>query len=334
MDTCSGSLSNPEMVAETPNPTFLAVHPDGKHLYAVNEINSFNGAGNMGSITAFKIGAEGGLQELNRQASGGSGPCHLAIDAGGRLLAVANYVGGSMSVFKIGGDGSIGLRPVIFRYRGSSVNSARQDKPHAHGVTFSRDGRRLFLCDLGTDKIMAYGIVGGKDGSVSPSNIPFASARPGAGPRHMVFNSKEDRAYVVNELDSTVSVFSCSGGALAEIQTLSMLPGDFAGKNTAAEIGLHPSGKFLYASNRGHDSIAVFQVSRKTGELSLNGNVKCGGKNPRAFGITPSGKWFLVANQDSDMVSIFRIEESSGNLLPCGSVSGISKPVCITFVVR
>ncbi len=247
-------------MAETTNPSFLAIHPNGKYLYAVNETS-------MGSVTGFSIDPQTAkLTELNHVPSGGADPCHLVVDASGHAVIVANYTGGSVSSFPLAADGTLGSAVTFLQHRGSSVNKARQDAAHAHDVALSPDGRFAIICDLGMDKLMVYHF-DPKTGALSANDPPFAQLKPGSGPRHLVFDASGTHAYVISELAGTITTFGwdANRGALREMQTVSTLPASFKGTNTAAEIAIHPSGRFLYGSNRGANSLAVL---RSTGRAA------------------------------------------------------------------
>jgi 6-phosphogluconolactonase len=276
-DPATGRLSAPELAAKTQNPTFLAIHPGGFYLYAVNEKSG------AGTVSAFALDAKTGkLTPLNQQACGGMGPCHLAVDVTGRCLLAANYNSGSIAALPIHADGSLGEATATIQHAGSSVNSARQSGPHAHFICPSPDNRFALNCDLGLDKVFVYRL-DADAAKLSPNDPPFATVAPGSGPRHLTFSPDGKFVYVINEMGGTINVFSynAANAALTEVQTISTLPKGFSGKNTAAEIAMHPSGKFLYASNRGDDSIAVFAVDRESGSLTLVEHQSTQGHMPR-----------------------------------------------------
>jgi 6-phosphogluconolactonase len=327
-DWATGRLSAPELAATTQNPSFLAVSPGQHNLYAVNE------AGDAGAVSAFAIDAgTGKLTLLNRQGSSGSGPCHLAVDVTGRCLLVANYNSGSIAALPIHADGSLGEATTTIQHAGSSVNPARQAGPHAHFICPSPDDRFALNCDLGLDKVFVYRL-DTNAARLSPGDPPFATVAPGSGPRHLTFSPDGKFVYVINEMGGTINVFSynAANAALTGVQTISTLPRDFSGKNTAAEIALHPSGKFLYASNRGDDSIAVFAVDQKSGRLTLVEHQSTQGRTPRNFVIDPTGHWLLVENQASDSVVVFALDSDTGRLKPTGQTFAIGAPVCAVFV--
>ncbi len=332
-DSNTGKLSAPELAAETTNPTFLAVAPGGNFLYAVNEVDEVGGKPS-GAVSAFALDATTGrLTPLNELSSGGRGPCHVSVDATGKCLLVANYGSGSVAALPIHADGSLGEAPVIFQRAGSSVNPERQAGPHAHFVLPSPDNRFTLECDLGLDKIFINHLDAAA-AKLSPGNPPFATVAPGSGPRHLVFSRDGRFVYVINEMGGTITVFdyTAATAAMFEVQTISTLPKDFSGKNTAAEIALHPNGKFLCASNRGHDSIAVFAVNQQTGQLTFVEHQSTLGRTPRHFAIDPTGRWLLAENQASDSVVVFAIDPDTGKLNPTGQIVSIGSPVCAVFI--
>jgi 6-phosphogluconolactonase len=328
LDLDTGKLSDPILAAEARNPSFLEVHPNGKFLYAVSE------DGRAGSVSAYAIDTDkGDLKFLNERPSGGAGPCHVSIDHVGRNLLVANYGSGSASVIPIKPDGRLGELTGFAQHHGSSVNPERQKEPHAHSINVSLDDRFAFVADLGIDKIMIYRLDIEK-GTIVANSPPFAKIKAGAGPRHFCFHPNGKYAYVINELDCTVTAFAyeSDSGVLREIQTVTTLPNGFNGSNTCAEVRVHPSGKFLYGSNRGHDSIVVYRIDQADGKLALVEHEKADIKTPRNFNIEPTGKFCLVANQGSDSVVVFRIDQETGALEPTGHKIYIAKPVCIRFL--
>jgi len=337
LDLQSGELSRPELAVETRNPSFLAVHPNGHFLYAVNEIGDYEGA-KSGSVSAFAIAADTGrLTALNRQASGGAGPAHLIVDAKGGHVLVANYGGGSVAALPIGADGLLKPRSAFAQHTGSSVNPQRQKEPHAHSITLDPANRFAYAADLGIDKILIYRF-GSGDGSLSPADPPSAALDPGSGPRHFAFHPKGRFAYVINELTCTITAFRVDSarGALTAIQTVSTLPAGraVAQGDSTAEVQVHPSGKFLYGSNRGHDSIAVFAIDETSGQLTPVQHQPTGGRTPRNFGIDPTGAYLFAANQRSDSVVVFRIDSASGRLTETGTRIEVGSPVCVKFVRR
>jgi 6-phosphogluconolactonase len=332
-DSDTGKMTAPELAVETKNPSFLALHPNGKVLYAVGEIDNFQGKG-VGAVSAFSIdGKSGKLSLLNQQPSGGAGPCHLAVDKTGKCVLVANYGSGSFAALPIEADGKLGEPRSKIQGVGSSVNKERQAGPHAHQIITDPDSKVAFGCDLGLDKVFIWKLEPDK-ALLDSENVHFAAVESGAGPRHLAFHPNGQIAYVINEMGSTITVFFRAKGTLVKRQTVSTLPNNFHGNTTCAEVQVHPSGKFVYGSNRGHDSIAVFSVDGKNGELTLVEHQSTQGKTPRHFAIDPTGKWLLAENQDSDSIVIFRIDQSSGKLSAIGEKVEVGSPVCIQFVAE
>ena len=327
-DSATGRLSAPELAAETKNPAFLAVSPDEHHLYAVSEMSK------TGAVTAFALaGKTGQLQVLNRQFSGGGGPCHVAVDATGKCLLVANYGSGSLAALPIRAAGSLGEPTATIQHTGSSANPQRQAGPHAHFIRPSPDNRFTLDCDLGLDRIFINRL-DAPVAKLTANEPPFATVAPGSGPRHLTFSRDGKFVYVVNEMAGTIAVFSyaATNAAMTAVQTISTVPKDFSGANTAAEIALHPNGKFLYASNRGHDSLAVFAIDLPTGQLTWLEQAATLGKTPRNFAIDPTGRFLLVANQGSDTVVVFRLDPQTGHLTATGQTAAVGAPVCVLFV--
>jgi 6-phosphogluconolactonase len=325
-DGRSGHLSPVGLVAETSNPSFLAIHPNQKFLYAVNEDSN-------GMVSAFGIDQKTAkLSPLNSVSAHGSSPCHLAMDSTGRWLFVANYNSGSVAALPVGADGRLGEASTVVHNSGSSINPQRQAGPHAHSVNVSGDNRFLFVSDLGLDKVLVARFDALK-GTLIPNDPPFVKITPGSGPRHLAFSQPEGFAYVLSEMSSTVTTlrYDKRGGSFEEIQTLSALPAGYSGSSSGAEIAVHQSGKFVYSSNRGHDSISVFAVDASTGKLRLVANVPTRGKTPRNFAIDPSGSFLLAANQNTNNVVVFRINQRSGELTFAGSVDDIPSPVSLVF---
>lgn len=332
LDPASGALSGLELAGETENPSFLAIHPGGRFLYAVNETGS--GPNRAGYVAAFALdSASGKLTAINKQPSGGGGPCHLVVDKAGRHVLLANYGGGSVAAFPIDKDGKLGDSTAFIQHTGSSVNPQRQKGPHAHSINLDAANRFAVAADLGLDKVLVYRFVPQK-GTLAPNDPPSASVKPGAGPRHFAFHPKGRHAYVINEMQSTVTAFQydAAKGVLSEVQTLSTLPADFKGDNSTAEVQVHPSGKFLYGSNRGDNSIAVFAIDPGTGKLTYVENQSTGGRTPRNFGIDPNGAYLLAANQQSDSVVVFRIDPVTGRLSSTGKQLEVPSPVCVKFL--
>jgi 6-phosphogluconolactonase len=334
-DATTGKLTEPELAAETKNPSFLALHPTGKFLYAVGEVNDALGQ-RAGAVNAYALDAKTGkLALLNQQTSGGTGPCHVAVDATGKSVLVANYGSGSIAALPIKADGSLNAATTTIQHTGSSVNPKRQAGPHAHFITPSPDNRFALACDLGLDKVLVYQL-DPVPAKLTTNNPPHAVVPHGAGPRHLAFSPDGKFVYVINEMALTITTFSYdpARGALFEEQNVSTVPADYAitDKDSTAEIAVHPSGKFVYGSNRGHNSIAVFTVDAMTGKLTLVQNESTQGKTPRHFAIDPSGRWLLAENQNSDSVVVFAIDAATGKLKPTGQTLTVGSPVCAVFV--
>jgi 6-phosphogluconolactonase len=328
LDRESGEIKQLGTVKGVANPSFLAIDRHRRYLYAVNEVNVFGGKPS-GAVSAFRIDAKTGmLNFINQQPSLGGGPCHLIVDDSRRFVLVANYGGGSVAVIPLHEGGL--ETPVDFaQHHGPS---AHQQVPHAHCVVLDADNRYLFVPDLGLDRIMIYKF-DSRGGKLTANDQPWAQLKQGAGPRHFTFHRNERWAYVINELDSTVTAFAYekARGRLNEIQTITTIPTDFADKNYCADVHISPSGKFLYGSNRGHNSIVVFAIDSHTGKLTFVEHVATGGKTPRNFAIDPSGRFLLAANQNSDNIVSFRIDRKEGKLTPTGPVLEIPTPVCLRF---
>jgi 6-phosphogluconolactonase len=316
----------------TPNPSYLAFDPPGRFLYAVNELKEFEGAA-TGAVSAFAVEPESGeLRFLNRQPSHGTDPCHLTVHQTGRYALVANFMSGSVCVLPVREDGSLGEATDVVQHQGSSVDPVRQAGPHAHAVTLDDSGRYAFVPDLGLDKLMVY-TFDAKRGKLAPHDEPWAAVAAGAGPRQLAMHPGGGYAYLINELNSTMTAFRYDRdrGTLREIQTLSTLPEEFKGASTCAEVQLSPSGQFLYGSNRGHDSIVIYAVNQQDGRLTCLGHRSTQGKTPRHFAVSPAGEFLLAANQDTDSVVIFRLDPASGDLMTTGQTVDAPTPVCVVF---
>jgi 6-phosphogluconolactonase len=337
LDLAQGTLSPPVLAAESQNPSFLAIHPTRDWLYAVNEIGTFEGKPS-GSVSAFSIDREtGALTPINRQPSVGGGPAHLIVDHGGRNVLVANYGGGSVAVLPIGPDGGLKPSTAFVQHTGSSVNPDRQKEPHAHSVNVDAGDRFAYVADLGLDKVMIYRLDAAK-GTLTAGEPPFAATSPGAGPRHFAIHPKQTFAYVINELQNSVTAFTrdVSTGGLTALQTIATLAPDVKVLPTysTAEVLVHPSGRFLYGSNRGHDSISVFTIDQASGRLTFVDTVPTGGSTPRGFGIDPGGAFLIAGNQRSDSVVAFRIDRATGRLTATGSRIEVGAPVSVKFLSR
>jgi len=330
LDPKTGALSAAGEPTPAVNPSFLAFHPQGRFLYAVNETGESR-TDESGGVSAYAIDAKSGaLTFLNRQPSGGPAPCHLSLDRRGRNLLVANYWGGSVAVLPVTADGRLDAATVVIRHQGQGANPERQEGPHAHAVNLDPTGALALVADLGLDMLVAYRFDGAR-GTLTPYEKATVRLAPGAGPRHFAFDPQGRFVYVLNELDATVTALSydAAGPSFTELQSLSTLPADFKGENTTAEVVVRPDGRFLYASNRGHDSIAIFAIDPATGKLTAAGHRSTLGKTPRNFAIDPTGTFLLAANQGSDQVVVFRIDPAGGGLEPVGAPVRVPKPVCV-----
>lgn len=315
---------------KTPDPSFVAVSPDGQFVYAVNEAAPKDGMG--GEIVAFAFNKQTGeLLPVNKQPSGGDHPCHVEVDKTGKWLFASNYTSGSLSLFSLGADGSLGKATTI-QHTGSGKNLQRQKGPHVHGAIISSDNRWLFVTDLGIDKVMIYSF-DAISGKLTPASQPFIQSVPGSGPRLFTFHTNNKFAYVIEELTGTVVVFKYEKGTLKTKQRISSMPaGDtsFAG---SADIHVSPDGKFLYASNRGDaNTIAIYRINKSNGTLRLIDHQSTLGKTPRNFSIDPSGRFLLAENQNSDEIVIFKRDVNSGLLSDSGKRISVGKPVCIKWI--
>ncbi len=330
LDPATGALGTPALAAATPNPTFLAWHPSKPVLYALGEGPGPDGKISGGAAAFAYEAATGKLSPLNSRGAGGGNTTHLAADASGRMLVTVSYGGGQVASYPLAADGRIGEHASFIAHQGDlGPNRTRQDKPHPHSVTISPDNRFAFVADLGLDRIFRYGLDPAAGVLIAPETFP---APAGAGPRHSKFSADGRRFYVVNELACTTTVYDCdaASGGLALRQTVSTLPAGFTGQNTCAEIRVHPNGKFVYASNRGHESIAVFAI-QADGTLQLVELTPCGGKHPRNFNLTPDGRWLVCANMNSDNLVSFQVDPATGRLTATGSTVTVPQAVCVLF---
>ncbi len=334
LDPATGALTSRGLAAETPSPSFLAIHPSRKFLYAANEVDDYRGK-RSGSVSAFAIDPKSGrLDLLNGQASGGAHPCFVAVDATGRSVLVANYSGGSVAALPIGPDGRLGQASAFVQHAGSGVDKGRQSSPHAHSINLDAANKFAVVADLGLDKLLVYRF-DPKAGSLAPNAPPSTSLAPGSGPRHFAFHPDGRHAFAINEMASTVSAldYGPSAGTLAEFQTISTRPpGASKPGNSTAEVVVHPSGRFLYGSNRGDDALAIFAIDPASGRLTGVGFQPTGGKTPRNFAIEPAGKYLLAANQDSGTVVVFEINPETGLLRQVGEPLAVPSPVCLRFL--
>jgi 6-phosphogluconolactonase len=332
-DASSGALSPVGNAAELANPTFLTIAPGSKFLYAICEVSNFQNQ-KTGGASAFALDpSTGKLTLLNQQPSGGRGPCWISLDSTAKVALVANYGEGSVASLPIGDDGKLKEPASIIQHQGSGVNPKRQAGPHAHSFNIDPTGKFALACDLGLDKVLIYRL-DTATGKLTPNDPPFAAVAPGAGPRHLAFHPNGKFVYVITEMGGTITAFAWDGsrGAMSEIQAIPTLPADFKGQSTCAEVQVHPTGKFVYGSNRGHDSIAVYSVDPTTGKLTLVGFQSTLGKGPRNFRIDPTGQFLLAANQTTDNIVVFRIDPATGLPKPTGVEVKVGAPVCIKFL--
>ncbi len=327
-DPATGRLDSLGVMKGVENPSFVAIHPNQQYLYAVNELG-----GGGGAISAFAIAPETGmLTPLNQQPSHGDAACHVNVDAGAYVY-VANYSSGTAAMYPIQADGSLGAASDVVQHEGAGPNARRQQGPHAHSINLSPDYHFAFVADLGIDKLMIYDLIA-EPGKLTPHG--YAQVSGGSGPRHFTFHPNGQYAYLINEMGNTIIAFAydADAGVLRELQTVPTLPADFEGKSTTADIHVAPSGKFVYGSNRGHDSIVIYAVDAATGALSYVGHAATLGRTPRNFALDPSGEFLLAANQDSDNIVVFRINTETGHLTPTGYEVEVSMPVCVKFLLR
>ena len=327
-DLSTGELTSLDCVSNIVNPSYLAVDPQRRYLYAGQETNESEAP----AVFAYAIDAEtGNLSYLNQQPAHGGLPCHVATDNSGKFVFAANYGSGSVPVYPVLEDGQLGSATTVIQHQGSSVNPNRQEGPHAHAAIVSPDNRYVFVPDLGLDKIMVYKF-DPEHSELVPYKLPFCQVHAGAGPRHLVFHPDGQYAFVINELGATIIVLGYDDGVLTPLQTVSTLPSGFEGESSCAAIRVSPSGQFVYGSNRGHDSIAIFDFDEANAALTLVGHAPTQGQTPRDFAIDPSGTFLLAANQDSDTIVTFRVNQETGQLEDTGQVAEVPNPVCIKFL--
>ncbi|MBL7826040.1 MAG: lactonase family protein [Saprospiraceae bacterium] len=323
-NTQTGALTQASMTTGIKNPSFLALSPNKKNLYAVAE-------NDPGAVHSYRVNSTTGkLTQINIRPASGIWPCHLAVDKTGKYCIVGNYGSGNVSVLPIKLDGSLGEPGQAIQHEGKSANAERQEKPHVHSINISANNKHVVVADLGTDKLMHYTFDASK-GQLSPADTAYTSVTPGAGPRHFAYHPNGRFAYAVLELNCTIGAFTYKKGALSPIQTISTLPSDFTGKNTCADIHISADGKFLYASNRGHHSIVIYKIDKKSGKLTLVGHQSVLGSTPRNFTIDPTGNFLLVANQDSNNIQVFRRDKKTGKLTHVAEGAKVSMPVCLLF---
>jgi len=332
-DPETGRLSPHGLTENVRNPSYLCFDEKRQYLYCVNEMKEWEGQFG-GGVSAFRINGENGnLTYLNSKPTKGTDPCHLTVDRTGQFLFVANFASGSFIGYRIAADGSLGDEIAFVQHEGSSIDPRRQAGPHAHAVEFSLDGRFVYVPELGLDKVMIYRL-DQSTGAVTPAALPSVSVVPGAGPRQLVMHPKGGFAYLINELNSTMTAygFDSETGALTELQTLSTLPDGFSGASSCAEVQITADGRFLYGSNRGHDSLAIYAVDAETGALTPTGHESTQGRIPRNFVVDPTGRFLVAANQDTDNLVPFRINASSGALESVGQSVEAPTPICVKFV--
>jgi 6-phosphogluconolactonase len=332
LDLATGKLSTPQLAAEAKNPSFLAIHPSGKFLYAVGEHSDLDGK-TSGGVSGFTLDPQAGtLKALNKRSSGGAGPCHLVVDRAGTTVLVANYNSGSIATLAVADDGTLSGPVTTIQHSGKGKDPRRQEGPHAHSINLDAANHFAAAADLGLDKVFVYRF--NPSTHALAANDPAALAlEPGAGPRHFAFHPDGKRAYVINELNSTLTActYDPDRGVLTAKQTISTLPAGFRGNNSTAEVVVHPSGKFVYGSNRGHNSIAAFAVEAD-GSLKPVGHEPTQGRTPRNFNIDPTGTYLIAANQESNNLVVFRIDPQTGTLSPTGHKVEVGMPVCVKFL--
>jgi 6-phosphogluconolactonase len=335
LDETTGALSAPRLAAAIGNPGFLALHPSKTWVYSVAGSRAADGSWKE-EVAAFAVQQDGSLTLLNTRPSGGNGPCHISVDASGRVLLLANYNGGTVVSYPIRDDGSLGPAASTVQHEGSSVNPQRQKEPHPHGIYPGPTQTHVYVPDLGLDKVVIYRL-DAAGARLLPNMPAHASTEPGGGPRHMAFHPNGRWAYVNLELTSRVAAYrvDAASGALESFQVLSSLPaGAQAEGNSTAEIAVHPNGRFVYVSNRGHDSIAVFAVDPQDGSLRFIEATSTGGRTPRNFGLVPGGRFLVAANQNSGNVTVFRIDPERGTLSRAGAEVAVDRPTYVRFLKR
>ena len=331
-NAATGELGAPEVAAETGSPSFLEIHPSKKYIYAVGEMGTPQAKG--GGVTAFSVSLPSGkLAPINQVSAVGQGPCHVNIDKTGKLAMIANYGSGSCASYAIKDDGSLSEAVSFHQHTGTGGDPKRQAGPHAHSVNFSPDNKFAFVCDLGLDRVKIYKI-DPATGKAQPHGEGIV--QPASGPRHFAFHPNGKFVFVNNEMAMTETTFAYDAdkGALTEVSTVSTIPeADRSQKGlSTAETRVHPNGKFVYASNRGHNTIAVFSCESATGKLKLLENVNCQGKTPRNFNLDPTGKWLIVAHQDSNSVALFKVDAETGKLTFTGKKLDVGGPCCVRFL--
>lgn len=333
LDMATGALTLVGVAGGVQNPSFLALDPQHQYLYAVNETMTFDGQSG-GGLSAFAVDPQSGaLTYINSQRTHGGAPCYVSVDQTGRYVYVANYMGGNAAAFPVRAGGGLDPASSVVQHTGSGVNPRRQEGPHAHSITLDPTNRFAFVADLGIDKVMVYRL--DLEGGTLPPHIPSSvEVEAGAGPRHMAFHPNGRYAYLIAEMGNTIIAYAYDAvqGTLDALQTVPALPENFAGQSTCADIHVAPSGKFLYGSNRGHDSIVIYAIDAETGLLTYVGHAPTLGKTPRNFAIDPTGAYLFAAHQDSDSIVTFRIDPESGKLAPTSQVTEVPMPVCVRIL--
>ena len=334
LDTATGQLTGLELVAELDNPSFLTIHPQLDVLYACSEIRR-EGRREGAQLMAYKIAADGKLTALGGQPSGGNGPCYVSTDKTGKVALVANYGSGSISSLPIGADGSLGPIASNIQHAGKSADPQRQEGPHAHCIMADPSNTYAYAVDLGLDQVLVYEL-DVATAKLTPRPAGNYHAQPGAGPRHIAFHPDGKHAFIIHEMGNTlVSVrWDSASGKFTTLSSVGTLPADYSGNSSTAEVLVHPNGSFVYGSNRGHDSIAVFALDAKSAALTPVGTTSTGGKTPRNFRIDPTGKFLLAENQGSDSIVVFKIDTASGKLSQVGQPLTVGAPCCIKFFDR
>lgn len=323
-DTDKGSLTPISITKNMQNPSFLTISPNRKFVYVVEETAK-------GKVNAFRFEEKSGqLTLLNTQSVNGDYPCHITIDKTGKWVIVGNYGSGNFSLFPVQADGSLGKATQSIQHEGKSINLSRQEAPHVHSINIGKNNKDVFVLDLGIDKIMSYQL-DSKIGKISAANTPFTEVKAGAGPRHFAFHPNKAYAYAILELNSTIVSLHYKDSKLTQFQTISTLPENYKEENSCADIHISSDGKFLYGSNRGHDSIVVYSINPQTGQLTFIQHQPVQGKTPRNFVIDPSGNFLLVANQNTDNITVFKRDKKTGKLTYTGTEIKISMPVCLKF---
>ena len=322
----TGVLTKPVLAAEADGPSFFTLSSDGKFLYSCYE--------NASKVAAYAIdGATGALKLLNVVGSGGSGPCHISLDQTGKYALVANYNSGQVAVLAIRPDGSLGAQTGADQHTGTGPDKTRQEGPHAHCIIVDPSNKFVLSTDLGNDKIYVYKF-DANTGKITPNTPAFGMVKPGEGPRHLLFSPNGKVLYCITEMGATVTAFNWDGktGTLTAFQDISTLPANFKDFNKDAELALSPNGKFLYASARGHDALAVFAIDAKTGALSLVQDAPAGGKTPRYFSFDPTGKWIICGHQDSNTAVVFSYDAATGKLTQHGDPIAATSPICMRYL--